>query len=107
MKYIDKDYGRILIGQNAKENWDIIDGSEPDDLWFHLSNYPSCHIVARLKKMIDNSELVYIANLVKENTTKYKNKNNLKICYCNISDIKKNKSKIGSVIISNQKYIDI
>ena len=26
----------IKIGQNAKENWTLIDNSEPFDLWFHV-----------------------------------------------------------------------
>lgn len=107
MKFIDKEYGRILIGQNAKENWNLIDESESDDLWFHLNNFKSCHIVLRQKKKITHDDLIYIAKLVKENTSKCRDINNLKVCYCHIKDIKKCKSKLGSVIITNQKYINI
>ena len=35
----------ILIGQNAQDNWDIICSSNPEDLWFHLSDHPSSHII--------------------------------------------------------------
>ena len=45
MKIINEQFGKILIGKNAKENWDIIDMAEPDDIWFHLSYYPSCHLI--------------------------------------------------------------
>ena len=35
----------IKIGQNAKENWDLIDNSESFDLWFHLDLFPSPHVI--------------------------------------------------------------
>lgn len=105
MKNIITDYGQILIGNNDKENWEIIDNSEPDDLWFHLLDYPSCHIVAQLKKNISELEINYIAQLVREYSPRFKNKNNLKVSYCSIKDVKKNKKKTGSVFIKDYSII--
>jgi predicted ribosome quality control (RQC) complex YloA/Tae2 family protein len=34
------------IGKNAKNNFEIIDKSHPEDIWFHLSNDSSCHVIA-------------------------------------------------------------
>lgn len=36
------------VGGNAQENHDIIDVAQPDDIWFHLSNLPSCHVIASM-----------------------------------------------------------
>jgi predicted ribosome quality control (RQC) complex YloA/Tae2 family protein len=36
---------KISIGENAKDNWNLIDSSCPDDIWFHTSDYPSSHVV--------------------------------------------------------------
>lgn len=105
MKIIQKEYGAILIGTNARENWRIIDSSEDDDIWFHLKDYPSCHVIVQLKKEINSTEILEISKLVIENTNKYKNVKNLKISYCLIKDITKNKNKVGSVFIKNEKTI--
>ena len=41
---IEKEYV-VLIGENAKENSLLVKESEPEDLWFHLENVSSAHIV--------------------------------------------------------------
>lgn len=42
--YIDKDRNIILkIGQNAQENAYMVHKAGPDDIWFHLSKFPSPH----------------------------------------------------------------
>jgi predicted ribosome quality control (RQC) complex YloA/Tae2 family protein len=38
----------FVVGGNAQENHDIIDSAQPDDVWFHLSNLPSCHVIASM-----------------------------------------------------------
>ena len=37
------------IGKSSQENHDIIDKANPYDLWFHVSNYPSCHVICKLE----------------------------------------------------------
>ena len=37
----------ISIGKNKEENWQLIDASEPNDIWFHIDNQPSCHVVLK------------------------------------------------------------
>jgi predicted ribosome quality control (RQC) complex YloA/Tae2 family protein len=44
--YMDgRDIYIIKIGQNKVENWSLIDGADPDNIWFHVSGAPSAHIV--------------------------------------------------------------
>lgn len=43
---IEKEY-IILIGENAKENTELVKESDPDDLWFHLSTVSSPHIILK------------------------------------------------------------
>ena len=40
----------IKIGNNKNENNQIISESKQTDIWFHLSNLPSCHIVLSCDK---------------------------------------------------------
>ena len=40
----------IHVGRNKHENWEIIDRSRdrPCDLWFHVRDMPSCHVVLEM-----------------------------------------------------------
>jgi predicted ribosome quality control (RQC) complex YloA/Tae2 family protein len=41
-----KEY-EISIGKNKEENWQLIDASNPDDVWFHVDDQPSCHVILK------------------------------------------------------------
>jgi predicted ribosome quality control (RQC) complex YloA/Tae2 family protein len=101
-KYID-----FTIGKNDKDNFDIIDKANSDDIWFHLNNYPSCHVIASINDIMKKKDLRYIikkgALLCKENS-KYKSEKDLSIIYTTIKNVKKTE-KVGSVITTNTKII--
>lgn len=88
------------VGQNAKENWELLSLDE-NYTWFHLKSFPSCHVVI---EKIDptNDEILEGANLCLENT-KYRNLKNIKVNYTLLKNIKK-ADKVGSVhFVSNRK----
>ena len=103
MKVLKFDFGTLLIGQNAKENWNIIDDSEDEDIWFHLDNVPSCHMVAQTIRNLTDSEIQMIANMFCE----YSKSNSRNVIFSEIKNVKKNKSKIGSVFVENKKLITL
>ena len=35
---------QIIIGENAEENWKIIDFNS-NYTWLHLNSFPSCHVI--------------------------------------------------------------
>ncbi len=107
----------ILVGNNASENWELIDNSDSFDLWFHIDKKPSCHVVIRekLKKelnKVDKNDKYFgypIQIIIKaaqycKMYSKYNTK--LKIVYTTISNVRKTK-EVGSVKIKNEKYIVI
>ena len=108
MSYKIEYYNKIkfYIGLNAKGNFDIIDLSDSYDLWFHIDNKPSCHVIAFIPNNIDDKNMKYIiehgAKLCKNNS-KYKLEK-VKVIYTTIENVKKTKT-IGSVEISNEKSI--
>ncbi len=111
MKIIQFDNYNILIGKNKDENWKLIDEANENDYWFHLNNYPSCHVILKINnekidKKVDKKVLKFCALECKKNS-KYNNQK-ITICYTKIKNIKKG-NNIGSVIydISNIKLIDI
>ena len=66
--FIDKIRDNILfkIGTNAQENWDLIDESDENDLWFHVNGLPSCHVVASIhnSENYNRNEIAYVAKQV-------------------------------------------
>ena len=36
------------IGENAQDNFDILDICKPIDIWFHLDKESSCHVIANM-----------------------------------------------------------
>ena len=100
-----------VIGENAQDNWNILEEANninSDYIWFHLNSFPSCYVImySALKDLLDNSYNIYLnygAQLCKNNS-KYKNMRDIKICYTSLKKLKKTQ-KIGEVIVSGKKNI--
>jgi predicted ribosome quality control (RQC) complex YloA/Tae2 family protein len=109
---IDGENIKFFIGGNAKENFEIIDLAKPDDLWFHVDDLPSCHVIASISDIIDNKSKKDIRYIVKQGAllckkySKYKSVSELPITYTYISNVHKT-DIIGSVITTNSKIIKI
>jgi predicted ribosome quality control (RQC) complex YloA/Tae2 family protein len=105
IRYDDIDY-TVYIGKNASENWNLVENSDKEDLWFHLENQPSCHVILKtVGKDINKRIITICASLCKENS-KYKNLSKISVIYSKIRDIKKG-DKIGEIITKNSKTFKI
>lgn len=94
----------IIVGQNAQENWDLLNNNE-QYIWFHLRSFPSCFVVIE-HEYPDNLTILEAARICKENT-KYRNLKNLKVNYTHIHNIRK-VGKVGTVqFLSNRKVSTI
>jgi predicted ribosome quality control (RQC) complex YloA/Tae2 family protein len=95
----NKEY-TLIIGQNAHENDLIRKGKHPLDIWFHLHNVPSCHII--LESRGDNIPKRYLYT-IQQLLLKYTPRAplNVKTIYTEIRYIK-NTPTPGSVI--TKKY---
>jgi predicted ribosome quality control (RQC) complex YloA/Tae2 family protein len=101
----------FVVGTNAKENHDIIDAANPEDLWFHISEHPSCHVISKIQPgiEIDKKEMQKIAKqgaVVCKEMSGLKKEKNVKIDYTAIKYVTKGE-KPGSVNITNAKQIII
>lgn len=92
----------IIIGQNAKENWNMIDFN-CDFIWLHLKAYPSCHVIIKDNNP-DKDMLQFAAELCKENT-RYRHLRNLKVSYTKCTNLKKGPD-VGSVIYKSNKQVE-
>jgi len=92
----------LIIGQNAKENHDIIKNSNPSDLWFHVSNYPSAHVI--LQPSSKKSKLIYQAALASKLRSKAAKFPNVQMVYTPVENLIPT-SKPGEVTFKSQKLL--
>ena len=94
---------KALIGSNAKENWNILDLSSPEYVFFHLAAFPSCYLILESEGIPDN-EILKEASLNCKNNTKYRNVPNVKVDYTLCSNVIKG-TKVGEVIYKSNKKV--
>jgi len=100
-----------LIGSNAQDNFDLIDESEPFDLWFHISGHSSCHVIAKMPPDIkldkkQKSQIIKQGALICKQHSKFKTLHEVTIIYTQISNVVKQQT-VGQVETINAKYIAI
>jgi len=117
MKCIEYNNIKFYIGENAKDNWQLLDDSNminKNFIWFHLNSFSSPYVImySTIEDIKNKSEnniddfLTFGANLCKENS-KYKFLKDIKIIYTSLKKLKKT-DNIGEVIISGKKnYIKL
>ena len=91
------------IGENAKENWKLLDNSDKNHYFFHLSSFPSCYVILECEKKPLLGIIKDVAKICKNNT-KYRNLRNLKVDYCQCSNVIKGE-KVGEVIFKSNRKV--
>jgi predicted ribosome quality control (RQC) complex YloA/Tae2 family protein len=101
------------IGKNSADNFDVIDMGSPNDIWFHIENVSSSHVVMilpdnghKLNSKIYNTILKQGALFCKQNTKKMVSMQNVNITYTKLKNVFKT-TRPGSVITQNTKTITI
>lgn len=97
---------QTYIGKNSKENFEIIDQSDPGDIWFHLADgVSSAHAILRIRKDSPKELDIYeAAFFLKESMNKTKNLKTVKIEYIDIKYVKKTKT-LGTVKLIKKPMI--
>ena len=106
MKIFIHDDIEFIIGENALDNWNLLDMSEQNWIWFHLDNHSSPYVILKmslnkLKKNKNNwrSFLNHGAILCKENSKYSSNKVN--VIWTQIKNLTKGKT-VGEVFIKGK-----
>ena len=105
--YDSKNYS-IIVGKNKKENFAIIDESIDTDVWFHVNDEPSCHVILKnINKLRDipNQVIKRCAYICKINS-KSKFKKHCSIIYTQIKNVIKTEHE-GQVAVSSFKTLNI
>ena len=97
-----KQFHNILVGQNAKENDFLWRNAEENDLWFHLKDTSSPHVILRTSPDHESGDIRLAAQYVKM-FSKEKTKKVSAVIYCHVKNIKGTKTK-GEVILIKSPY---
>lgn len=95
----------IYIGKNKSENWALIDAAEQTDIWFHVKDVPSCHVILKCSvklREVPRQVLSRCGVLCKQNSSKCSEKS--KIIYASVNNVKKGVHE-GSVIVESEKVL--
>lgn len=101
----------FYIGENAQDNFDILDICKPDDIWFHLHKESSCHVIAVMPNdykfnRIQMTKIITQGALCCKQHSKTKSNRQVEICYTRVINIVKTHI-IGQVIAKDQKIVII
>ena len=114
------------VGSSAKNNFEIIDEANPNDLWFHLKDVSSCHVIACFKNIQyttrddelpnyydinfddlekkEKQQIIKQGALICKQYSKLKSAKNVPIIYTKIEDVQKTDVP-GSVLTFKSKVI--
>jgi predicted ribosome quality control (RQC) complex YloA/Tae2 family protein len=102
----------FLVGTSAQDNFDILDISDPDDIWFHVKGESSCHVIAKMSDVGEKIDKKMRRLIIKQGAllckmeSKYKSVKNLEIIYTKVKNVKKT-ATVGSVIAEPVSVISI
>jgi len=99
------------VGNNAADNFIIVDNAHPYDIWFHIHNHSSCHVIACMPEdtNLTKKQLMYIIKqgaIICKQHSKYKSQTNVEIIYTSIKNVTMTRT-IGTVTTENTKTIKI
>lgn len=101
-----------VIGKNAVGNTELCQTAASKDVWFHIANVPSAHLIYRnpteisLEKLRTNGTIFSLALQLKKAHPKYSKIPELAVIYTYIENIKVTKTP-GLVITKSTKTIRI
>jgi predicted ribosome quality control (RQC) complex YloA/Tae2 family protein len=92
----------VHIGRSAKENWELLEESEPSDIWFHLDNKSSPYVIIEAipNQPIIQDMIIKCAKLCKSYSKDNKSTRS-SVIYCPVSNLKKGK-EVGSVLLKTK-----
>lgn len=87
----------VILGQNQKENDELVKEADGNDIWFHVADHPSGHAIYTGDN-ISNDAIAKVAKLVKEQS-KLKDLKKVSVNYIEAKHLKLTKDP-GKVILT-------
>ncbi len=98
----------FYIGRTQQENHEVLDHGKPTDLWFHLADTSSCHVVAILPDDCDRKVRGAIlrrgASICKQYTAKAASARSVPVTYTTVANVTKDRIP-GRVMVNDARTI--
>jgi len=97
----------IIVGENKYENSKIVNDANEKDMWFHVENMPSCHVILKTTglKKIPRQVIKRCAYLCKINSNA-KTQRKCNILYTFIYNVKQTEH-VGEVTVKECKIAKV
>jgi predicted ribosome quality control (RQC) complex YloA/Tae2 family protein len=95
----------ISIGKNALDNWRLLEESEPQHYFFHLTHFSSPYVILKNPYNM-TQQIIECAELCKAKS-KYKNIPRVKVDYTPCSNVSKGEEVGEALYKSNRKVMNI
>lgn len=104
VKILNIDNRVILVGQNKRENWELLNDVVETDVLFHLTSFPSCYVILKnTDKEVDMNTITFCAKICKHNT-KFKNLNDIYVDYTYCNNVERGE-KVGELIYKYRRRV--
>lgn len=94
----------FIAGKNASDNTNLINSSEENDIWFHLADGPSSHVVAKVHNLVmtrkQRKAVIRKGAKISKMISKHSSTKSLAISYSLIKDVITTNVP-GGVILNN------
>lgn len=94
------------IGENAQDNFDMLDNADEEDEWFHAQGQSSCHVIAKISNLPLNKkqlrQIITQGALLCKTNSKYAYMSDLAIIHTRVKDVKKSEI-VGTVYTRDTK----
>ena len=105
MKEVIIDDIPCIIGSNAPENWKILDDAEHNNLFFHLTSFPSCFVILKTEDPnFSDIETIRVCATECKNNTKHKHIPNIKVDYTPCNNVKKG-DVLGEIVYKSNRKV--
>jgi len=78
----------IKIGKSAAENTELVKNANKSDIWFHLSDSPSCHVILTCETKLNQINRRVISRCAYLCKMHSKTSHNCKVIYTQIENVK-------------------
>lgn len=92
------------IGTSAQENWDLIDASEPRNIWFHLDGISSAHLILKTVGPVSARTIARCASLCKQHTSKARWMKKTGVIYTEVFNLSRSE-ETGSVVARKTRRV--
>lgn len=95
------------VGENAEENWKMLDRANKKHWFFHLTDFPSCYVILECSREPSVEDKMRCAEICVENTRQRKSRNvKVDVTLCS-NVVRSDQDEVGECDYRSQKKVQV